>query len=70
MSKTRIYGGDEADARWFRFYPKAPRWLQWLVMPVAKRMARALVDRAKERGKITSHAYHELHAILDRMFVR
>lgn len=28
--------------------------------------ARKLINRSKERGHITSHAYHELHTMIDR----
>lgn len=35
-----------------------------------KKFIRAFVERAKERGYINSYSYHELHALIERIFLK
>lgn len=45
-----------------------PKWLAFACHAALKRLLRAFVERAKERGFINSYSYHELHAMIERIF--
>lgn len=44
------------------------RWLRVLRWFGAQKLLRALVDRAFERSWITSRGYHDMHALIARLF--
>lgn len=45
-----------------------PKWLLPFLRKPLKRFTRGIVERAKERGFINSWSYHEMHAMLERVF--
>lgn len=55
---------EEGDRLVVRYGSKLFLWLFW--RPVLK-VIRRLINRAKERGLINSIAFHELHAMADRV---
>lgn len=61
MSKPkRELTNDEQDARIIK-----PSWI--LRKLGVKRLIRAFINRGYERGYLTSFAYHEMHAMIDRV---
>jgi hypothetical protein len=45
-----------------------PLWLQIIASKHLKNLLRSFVNRARERSFIDSWSYHELHAMIDRVF--
>lgn len=52
------------DARIIRREVPRFRLLRWLG---ARKLLRAFVNRARERGYLSSYAFHELHALIQRI---
>ena len=68
MKTEKALSSDEQDPLAIRYDSKLPRWTFRVFRKPFKRLVRAVINRAYERGIFGSNQLHLMYAMIDRSF--